>query len=76
MWSLQLIASVQHSIAVISTAPQQFQTGTTKIKFLDTVEGMQGNIWEVKVMKGDKVILCKVDTGVEVIVLSKKHGRA
>ena len=58
-------------VAMISTAPQEFQT-ETEIKFLDTVEGMQDNMWEVKVMIGNKVILFKVDTGAEVTVLSEE----
>ena len=47
---------------MISVTPPQPQV-EQEVKFLDTIENAQDNIWEIKVMVGDKVILFKVDTG-------------
>jgi len=52
---------------MISVTPQL----PLETKFLDTAEGIQGNVWEVEVIVGDKVVLFKVDTGAEVTVISE-----
>ena len=61
---------LSNTVAVILATPQQ-PHAESEIRFLDTVESIQGNIWEVKVMIGDKVVLFKVDTGAEVTVISE-----
>jgi len=66
---------LSNTVATISTAPQQLQT-ETEIKFLDTVEGIQDNIWEVKVRIGDKLISFKVETGAEVTVLPEETWKS
>ena len=62
------------TIATISVAPPQPQE--EDIKFLDTIEGAQDNIWEIKVLVEYKLIIFKVDTGAEVTVISEKAWKS
>ena len=55
---------------MISATPSQPQA-EQEAKFLDTIESVQDNIWEIEVTVGDTVILFKVDTGAEVTVISE-----
>ena len=63
------------TVAMISVTPPQPQV-EQEVKFLDTIENAQDNIWEIKVMVGDKVILFKVDTGAEVTVISEETWKS
>ena len=62
------------TVATISVAPPQPQE--EDIKFLDTIEGAQENIWEIKVLVEDKLIIFKVDTGAEVTVISEQAWKS
>lgn len=61
---------LSNTVAIISATPSQPQA-EQEAKFLDTIESVQDNIWEIEVTVGDKVILFKVDTGAEVTVISE-----
>ena len=63
--------------AVSTTLPEQtlsqpisLNDQYTDIAFLDTVQTIQGNIWQVQVTINDKKVNFKVDTGAEVTALS------
>ena len=64
------------TVAVISTAvpeqglTEQLDEQYTDTAYLDSVEGIKGNDWEVQIAISDKTVIFKVDTGVEVTVLS------
>ena len=66
---------LSNTVAMISVTPPQPQV-EQEVKFLDTIENAQDNIWEIKVMVGDKVILFKVDTGAEVTVISEETWKS
>ena len=59
------------TVVTISVALQE-----EDIKFLDTIEGAQDNIWEIKVLVEDKLIIFKVDKGAEVTVISEKAWKS
>lgn len=43
----------------------------TDTAYLNTVEGMKKNIWEIEIAVNDKIIRFKIDTGAEMTVLSE-----
>ena len=66
---------LSNTVATISVTPPQPQV-EQEVKFLDTIDGAQDNVWETKVMVGDKRILFKVDTGAEVTVISEETWKS
>ena len=64
------------TVALVSTAApeqgltEQLDEEYTETAYLDTIEGIKGNIWEVQIAISDKIVIFKVDTGAEVTVLS------
>ena len=49
---------------------------TSSTPDINTLEGAQDNIWEIKVLVEGKLIIFKVDTGAEVTVISEKPWKS
>ena len=57
---------LSNTVAVISATPQPPKQNQRSGSWIQLRAGIQGNIWEVKVMIRDKVVLFKVDTGADI----------
>ena len=71
-YSSQCLSTTVATISVTTPQPQVEED----IKFLDTIESGQDNIWEIKVMVENKLMIFKVDTGAEVTVISEQAWKS
>ena len=71
---------LSNTVAMISTSAEQPPTNHSNqyedLKYLDTVENANSNMWELELRSGQDVIRFKVDTGAEVTVLSDKTWKS
>ena len=71
---------LSNTVAMISASAEQLPSNHSNqfedLKYLDTVENSNGNMWELELRSGQDVIRFKVDTGAEVTVLSDKTWKS
>ncbi|XP_065891581.1 uncharacterized protein [Dysidea avara] len=68
----QCLSNTIATISVTTEQPLNEQVQQYEdVKYLDTVENTNGNMWELQVSMGQNLIKFKVDTGAEVTVLSE-----
>ena len=71
-FSSQCLSNTIATISVTTEQPLNEQVQQYEdVKYLDTVENINGNMWELQVRIGQNSIKFKVDTGAEVTVLSE-----
>ena len=71
-FSSQCLSNTIATISVTTERPLNEQVQQYEdVKYLDTVENTNGNMWELQVRIGQNSIKFKVDTGAEVTVLSE-----
>ena len=69
-FSSQCLSNTIATISVTTEQPLNEQVLQYEdVKYLDTVENTNGNMWELQVRIGQNLIKFKVDTGAEVTVL-------